>query len=177
MRVSEADLLASRAAFAANRGRFCAQASASRCSVCDRAPRFPMRFIDSAAGFCVAMYERKCGDVQGLLALDRGNSHFCLECRAVVLARASCHGSLLARNIMLLKRRKIDPLDQLRAPPIRGKSTCPGCSVFSQPPFSSRRQSICTNCRTACQGKRVIDSWIGFYNAERPHTALEKRMP
>jgi len=27
------------------------------------------------------------------------------------------------------------------------------------------------------QAKRVIDSWIGFYNAERPHTALDKRTP
>ena len=27
------------------------------------------------------------------------------------------------------------------------------------------------------QAKRIIDSWIGFYNAERPHTALEKRTP
>jgi putative transposase len=27
------------------------------------------------------------------------------------------------------------------------------------------------------QAKRVIDNWIGFYNSERPHTALEKRTP
>lgn len=27
------------------------------------------------------------------------------------------------------------------------------------------------------QTKRVIDSWIVFYNAVRPHTALEKRTP
>jgi putative transposase len=27
------------------------------------------------------------------------------------------------------------------------------------------------------QAKRVIDNWIGFYNAERPHTALDKRTP
>jgi putative transposase len=27
------------------------------------------------------------------------------------------------------------------------------------------------------QAKHVIDSWIGFYNAERPHTALEKQTP
>ena len=27
------------------------------------------------------------------------------------------------------------------------------------------------------QAKRVIDSWIGFYNSERPHTALDKRTP
>jgi len=27
------------------------------------------------------------------------------------------------------------------------------------------------------QAKRVIDSWIGFHNAERPHTALDKRTP
>lgn len=27
------------------------------------------------------------------------------------------------------------------------------------------------------QAKRIIDSWIGFYNAERPHTALEKQTP
>ena len=27
------------------------------------------------------------------------------------------------------------------------------------------------------QAKRVIDDWIGFYNFERPHTALEKRTP
>jgi putative transposase len=25
------------------------------------------------------------------------------------------------------------------------------------------------------QAKRVIDSWIGFYNAGRPHIAIEKR--
>ena len=27
------------------------------------------------------------------------------------------------------------------------------------------------------QAKRIIDDWIGFYNAERPHTALDKRTP
>ena len=27
------------------------------------------------------------------------------------------------------------------------------------------------------QAKRVIDNWIGFYNAERPHTALDNRTP
>ena len=27
------------------------------------------------------------------------------------------------------------------------------------------------------EAKRVIDSWIRFYNAERPHTALEKQTP
>jgi putative transposase len=27
------------------------------------------------------------------------------------------------------------------------------------------------------QAKRIIDTWIGFYNAERPHTALDKRTP
>jgi len=27
------------------------------------------------------------------------------------------------------------------------------------------------------QAKRVIDNWMGFYNAERPHTALDKRTP
>jgi putative transposase len=27
------------------------------------------------------------------------------------------------------------------------------------------------------QAKRVIESWIRFYNAERPHTALEKQTP
>lgn len=25
--------------------------------------------------------------------------------------------------------------------------------------------------------KRIIDNWIGFYNSERPHTALDKRSP
>ena len=25
------------------------------------------------------------------------------------------------------------------------------------------------------QAKRIIDNWIGFYNSERPHTALDKR--
>ena len=28
-----------------------------------------------------------------------------------------------------------------------------------------------------CQAKRVIKDWIGFYNSERPHTALDKRSP
>ena len=27
------------------------------------------------------------------------------------------------------------------------------------------------------QAKRIIDNWMGFYNAERPHTALDKRPP
>ena len=27
------------------------------------------------------------------------------------------------------------------------------------------------------QVKRIIDTWIGFYNSERPHTALDKRTP
>ena len=27
------------------------------------------------------------------------------------------------------------------------------------------------------QVKRIIDNWIGFYNSERPHTALDKRTP
>ena len=27
------------------------------------------------------------------------------------------------------------------------------------------------------QGRKVISNWIGFYNAERPHTALDKRTP
>ena len=27
------------------------------------------------------------------------------------------------------------------------------------------------------QVKRIIDDWIGFYNSERPHTALDKRTP
>src|SRR6056297_1695431 len=52
---------------------------------------------------------------QRLLALDRGHRHFRLEFRAVVPARSSCHGLLLARSIML---------------PLRGKSTYAGCSDF-----------------------------------------------
>ncbi len=27
------------------------------------------------------------------------------------------------------------------------------------------------------QAERIINNWIGFYNAERPHTALDKRTP
>jgi len=27
------------------------------------------------------------------------------------------------------------------------------------------------------QAKSIIDDWIGFYNSERPHTALDKRAP
>ena len=27
------------------------------------------------------------------------------------------------------------------------------------------------------QAKRIIDTWISFYNSERPHTALNKRTP
>ncbi len=31
--------------------------------------------------------------------------------------------------------------------------------------------------RDGFQAKRVIKDWIGFYNTERPHTALDKRSP
>jgi len=27
------------------------------------------------------------------------------------------------------------------------------------------------------QAKRIINNWIGFYNTERPHTALDKHKP
>jgi putative transposase len=27
------------------------------------------------------------------------------------------------------------------------------------------------------QAERITDDWIGFYNSERPHTALDKRTP
>ncbi|MDA9822268.1 transposase [Paracoccaceae bacterium] len=27
------------------------------------------------------------------------------------------------------------------------------------------------------QVKQIIDDWTGFYNSERPHTALDKRAP
>jgi putative transposase len=27
------------------------------------------------------------------------------------------------------------------------------------------------------QAKRIIDTWSGFYNSERPHTTLDKRTP
>jgi putative transposase len=27
------------------------------------------------------------------------------------------------------------------------------------------------------QAKRIIDDWIGFYNSQRPHTALDKGTP
>ncbi|PHQ97897.1 MAG: hypothetical protein COB39_09730 [Marinosulfonomonas sp.] len=27
------------------------------------------------------------------------------------------------------------------------------------------------------QAKRIIENWIGFYNSDRPHTALDKRPP
>ena len=27
------------------------------------------------------------------------------------------------------------------------------------------------------QAKQIIDDWVGFYNSERPHTALDKRTP
>jgi putative transposase len=27
------------------------------------------------------------------------------------------------------------------------------------------------------QAKRIIDDWVGFYNSESPHTALDKRTP
>ena len=27
------------------------------------------------------------------------------------------------------------------------------------------------------QAKRTIENWIGFYNSQRPHTALDKRTP
>ncbi|MEK6248167.1 MAG: integrase core domain-containing protein, partial [Planctomycetales bacterium] len=27
------------------------------------------------------------------------------------------------------------------------------------------------------QAKRIIENWMGFYNAERPHTALDKQPP
>lgn len=51
---------------------------------------------------------------QRLLALDRGHRHFHLEYRAVVPARSSCHGLLLARCIMpLLTKSPLFPAVQI----------------------------------------------------------------
>ncbi|WP_147095016.1 hypothetical protein [Roseovarius sp. TE539] len=53
------------------------------------------------------------------VTLDRGNHPFRLECPAVGPVWSSCHGLRLARRIM---------------PPVRGISTCPGCSDVSNLP-------------------------------------------
>jgi hypothetical protein len=42
---------------------------------------------------------------QRLLTLDRSHRNVRLECRAVIPARSSCRGFLLARSIMPLNRR------------------------------------------------------------------------
>jgi hypothetical protein len=64
---------------------------------------------------------------QRLLALDRGNGHFCLECRTVIPARSSCHSPLLACSIMLL---------------LRGKSTYLSCSDLRSLSYSPTLRQI-----------------------------------
>ena len=62
--------------------------------------------------------------------------------------------------------------------------------LFVQGRLAKRQSVICmksplsADCfAIACQAmdgfktKRIIDNWIGFYNSERPHTALDKRTP
>ena len=43
---------------------------------------------------------------------------------------------------------------------------------------SLKQEAVCLHEITnSFQAKRIIDGWIGFYNSERPHTALDKRTP
>jgi len=43
---------------------------------------------------------------------------------------------------------------------------------------SLKHEAVCLHeLQDGFQAKRVIDNWIGFYNAERPHTALDKQTP
>jgi hypothetical protein len=67
---------------------------------------------------------REWARTNGASLARRCHRHFRLECRAVVPARSSCHGRLLARSIML---------------PWPGKSTHPGCSDFWNHIYPRRR--------------------------------------
>ena len=43
---------------------------------------------------------------------------------------------------------------------------------------SLKQEAVCLyEITTGSQAKRIIDDWVGFYNSERPHTALDKRTP
>ena len=87
---------------------------------------------------------------QRLLALDRGRSHFRLECRAVSPPRSFCHGHLLACSIMRL---------------LRGKSTYPIESIEEAQDqatqwlwtYNNDRPNIpLTVCRQTAAGQRGI---------------------
>jgi len=47
------------------------------------------------------------------------------------------------------------------------------------PAFALSADCSAIACRAmdGFQAKRIIDTWIGFYNSERLHTALDKRTP
>jgi putative transposase len=52
-------------------------------------------------------------------------------------------------------------------------------NIFIERPWRSLKQEAVylREITDGFQAKRIIDDWIGFYNSERPHTALDKRPP
>ena len=51
--------------------------------------------------------------------------------------------------------------------------------IFIERPWRSLKQKAVYlhELLDGFQAKRVIKDWIGFYNTERPHTALDKQTP
>jgi hypothetical protein len=47
----------------------------------------------------------------------------------------------------------------------------------SNHPLTADCFAIACRATDGFQAKRIIDNWIGLYNPERPHTALDKRTP
>jgi putative transposase len=52
-------------------------------------------------------------------------------------------------------------------------------SIFIEPLWRSLKQKVVYlhEITNGFQAKQIIDDWIGFYNSERPYTALDKRPP
>jgi hypothetical protein len=70
---------------------------------------------------------------QGLLPLDRGNGHLCLECRTVIPARSSRHGLLLARgnHTAVARKTHLSQLFRFPEPPL---SVVDGARKTAVPP-------------------------------------------
>ena len=52
------------------------------------------------------------------------------------------------------------------------------CEVIERLWRSLKYEAVCLHELTdGCHAERVIGAWIGFYNAERPHSALDGQTP
>ncbi|MDO6588314.1 integrase core domain-containing protein [Salipiger sp. 1_MG-2023] len=96
---------------------------------------------------------------KAMINRDRTDPSLTRQCKLLKISRSSLYYAPIGMNAETLEL--MNEIDR----------------VFTKYPFFESHQIVAYLPRNGFQAKRGIDEWLEFYNAERPHTALDKRTP